>query len=191
MKSTAATRIRLHDKYFTPLLTADKIQEAVQRLGKQITADYQSTTKDENALVFVVVLKGSTIFASDLLRAVELPCHVEFLRAESYGHRITSSGTVQLTMTTALDVAGKDVILVEDIIDTGLTLRKLQRFLLELQPASLRIATLLLKPDICKDTIHADYVGFEISPLFVVGYGLDYNELGRNLPDIYVLSESE
>jgi hypoxanthine phosphoribosyltransferase len=178
--------IEIHGKQFKPLITRAEIQAAVERLGARISADYNGKN-----LVFVIVLKGSVVFGSDLVRAVTLPCQMEFLKAESYGHAMESSGAVKLNVITPLDVTGKDVIIVEDIIDTGLTLKEIQAFLKQKNPTSVRIATLLLKPDICKDTVHADYVGFEISPLFVVGYGLDYDEVGRNLPDVYVLTEEQ
>jgi hypoxanthine phosphoribosyltransferase len=182
--ATVPTVVTLHDKRFMPLISRDEIRTAVQRLGSQISADYNGKNP-----VFVIVLKGSTIFASDLVREVTVPCEMEFLKAESYGHAMQSSGTVTLNVITPLDITGKDVIVVEDIIDTGLTLKEILAFLKQKNPASVRIATLLLKPDICKGTVEADYVGFEISPLFVVGYGLDYDEIGRNLPDVYVLSD--
>jgi hypoxanthine phosphoribosyltransferase len=176
--------IQLHDKRFKPLISRRQIHEAVIRLGKQISTDY-----NEKNLVFVIVLKGSILFAADLIREVTVPSRMEFLKAESYGHGMTSSGNVQLSLTTGMDIEDKDVILVEDIIDTGLTLQEVMKYLSTYKPASVAIATLLLKPEICQGTVTAQYVGFEISPLFVVGYGLDYNELGRNLPDVYVLTE--
>jgi hypoxanthine phosphoribosyltransferase len=176
--------IQLHDKRFKPLISRSQIHDAVVRLGKQISTDY-----NEKNLVFVIVLKGSILFAADLAREVTVPSRMEFLKAESYGHGMSSSGEVKLSLMTSMDIEGKDVIIVEDIIDTGLTLKEVAKHLASLKPASVSIATLLLKPEVCNGTVTAQYVGFEISPLFVVGYGLDYNELGRNLPDVYVLAE--
>jgi hypoxanthine phosphoribosyltransferase len=184
-------RVQLYDKRFKPLISHDRIQEAVKRLGAEVSADYDRTKgqTNDNPLVFVIVLKGSIVFATDLIRAVTVPCTVEFLKAESYHGGLQSSGKVHITTLGELNLAGKHVVVLEDIIDTGLTLKEILAYLQHLHPASIKIATLLLKPDICKDTVKADYVGFEISPLFVVGYGLDYDEIGRNLPDVYVLAE--
>lgn len=176
--------IQLHDKQFKPLIHHDEIRRAIKKIAEQIHKDYN----DKNP-VFVIVLKGSVIFAADLIRAITLPCTIEFLKAESYGAGLQSSGQVKINALATLNLKAKDVIIVEDIIDTGLTLKKILHHLGELQPASMRIATLLLKPEINQGAVIPDYVGFEISPLFVVGYGLDYDELGRNLPDIYVLTD--
>jgi hypoxanthine phosphoribosyltransferase len=176
--------IRLHDKSFKKFITSAQISEATARLGNQITVDYNG-----KEIVFVVVLKGSTIFASDLVRAFTGSCTMEFLRAESYGSEMQSSGSVKIARFGSLDIRQKHVIIVEDIVDTGLTVQKIITYLLELEPASLRIATLFLKPDVCKGTVSPEYIGFEISPLFIVGYGLDYNEFGRNLPDVYLLQD--
>lgn len=176
--------IQLHDKQFKPLINRKKIEQVIKKIAHQIQSDYN----DKNP-VFVIVLKGSVMFATDLIREITLPCTIEFLKAESYGAGLQSSGEVKINALTTLNLRAKDVIIIEDIIDTGLTLKKILRHLAELQPASIRIATLLLKPEINQGTVIPDYVGFEISPLFVVGYGLDYDELGRNLPDIYVLTD--
>ncbi len=178
--------VQLHDKRFKPLIPSTEIHAAVKRLGEKINADYN----DKN-IVFVIVLKGSMMFAADLIREIAVPCRLEFLKAESYGSGTHSSGAVKINALTSMNLSGKDVIILEDIVDTGLTLKKILEHLAELAPASVTIATLLLKPDVCKGTVKTEYVGFEISPLFVVGYGLDYDEIGRNLPDIYVLTEEE
>lgn len=178
-------RIQLHDKHFTKFITREQIQEAVKRLGVQITQDYNA-----NEVVFIVVLKGSVLFATDLIREVHLPCTLEFIRAESYGAAMHSSGSVKVAHYTGLDVSGKHVIILEDIVDTGLTIKQILVHLETMKPASLKIATLFLKPEVCKGTVETHYVGFEISPLFIVGYGLDYNELGRNLADVYILHDT-
>jgi hypoxanthine phosphoribosyltransferase len=176
--------IQLHDKRFKKFITRDEIQQAVQRLGAEIDNDYNG-----KEVVFVVALKGSVLFATDLMRATHLTSTVEFIRAQSYGAAMHSSGTVAVQHYTGLDIAEKHVVVLEDIVDTGLTVKEILKHLQEMQPASLKIATLFLKPDVCKGIVPTDYVGFEISPLFIVGYGLDYNEIGRNLPDVYVLHE--
>lgn len=177
--------LQLHDKQFKKFITREQIHDAVKRLGAQITADYNASE-----VVFVVVLKGSILFATDLIREVHLPCRLEFIRAESYGTGMHSSGKVNVTHYTGMDLTGKHVIVLEDIVDTGLTVKQILAHLEEMNPASLKIATLFLKPEVCKGTVATHYVGFEISPLFIVGYGLDYNELGRNLADVYILHET-
>jgi hypoxanthine phosphoribosyltransferase len=174
--------IQLHDKRFKILFTKEQIEAANKRLGEQITQEYNG-----KEVVFVIVLKGSVLFATDLIRHVNLQCTLEFIRAESYGAEMHSSGKVKVAHYTELDIRGKDVIVLEDIVDTGLTIKEILAHLETMQPASLKIATLFLKPEVCKGTVETHYVGFEISPLFIVGYGLDYNEIGRNLADVYVL----
>lgn len=174
--------VQLHDKRFKILFTKEQIAAANKRLGEEITRDYNG-----NEVVFVVVLKGSVLFATDVIRNVGLQCTLEFIRAESYGSEMHSSGKVKVAHYTALDLRGKHVIVLEDIVDTGLTIKEILAHLETMQPASLKIATLFLKPEVCKGTVETHYVGFEISPLFIVGYGLDYNEIGRNLADVYVL----
>lgn len=177
--------IQLHDKHFKKFFTREQIHDAVKRLGSEITSDYNASE-----VVFVIVLKGSILFATDLIREVNLPCRLEFIRAESYGAEMHSSGSVKVAHYTGVDLAGKHVIVLEDIVDTGLTVKQILAHLQAMNPASLKIATLFLKPEVCKGTVETHYVGFEISPLFIVGYGLDYNELGRNLADVYILHEA-
>ncbi|MCU0426960.1 MAG: hypoxanthine phosphoribosyltransferase [Candidatus Kapabacteria bacterium] len=177
--------IQLHDRQFKKFIAREQIQDAIKRLGTQITDDYNG-----NEVVFVVVLKGSVLFATDLIREVHLPCTLEFIRAESYGAEMHSSGSVKIAHYTGLDLTGKHVVVLEDIVDTGLTVKQILVHLQDMKPASLKIATLFLKPEVCKGAVETHYVGFEISPLFIVGYGLDYNEHGRNLADVYILHEA-
>ncbi|TAE28950.1 MAG: hypoxanthine phosphoribosyltransferase [Candidatus Kapaibacterium sp.] len=174
--------IQLHDKRFKKFISKEEIDAVNKRLGEQMTNDYNG-----NEVVFVIVLKGSVLFATDVIRHVHLNCTLEFLRAESYGAEMHSSGKVKVAHYTGVDIRGKHVIVLEDIVDTGLTIKEILAHLETMQPASLKIATLFLKPEVCKGTVETHYVGFEISPLFIVGYGLDYNEIGRNLADVYVL----
>lgn len=172
--------ITINELQFKEYISAQEIAELVKTLGTQITADYN----DKNPL-FVVTLKGSFIFAADLIRSVAIPCQVDFLSASSYAGGTESKG--ELTLLSALpNVRNRHIILVEDIVDTGLTLSKLVSLLQNEEPASLAVATLLFKPEVCKFTLPLTYVGKEIPPDFIVGYGLDYAEYGRNLPDIYV-----
>jgi hypoxanthine phosphoribosyltransferase len=183
-ESMMSTIIHIHDKQFKKFISQEQIEVENKRLGEEITRDYNG-----KEVVFVIVLKGSVVFATDLIRNVDLNCTLEFIRAESYGAGLESSGKVNIAHFTGLDIRGKNVIVLEDIVDTGLTMKEILVHLEAMQPASLKIATLFLKPDICKGVVEVHYVGFEISPLFVVGYGLDYNEIGRNLGDVYVLNE--
>jgi hypoxanthine phosphoribosyltransferase len=175
------------------LITHEQIAARIADLGREINRDSRG-----EPVVFVGVLKGAAIFLSDLVRAVDLDATFEFIGVSSYGTRPTagpeqrlawdSTGEVRVTKDVDQSLRGKNVILVEDILDTGLTLTFLKRLLLGHQPKSLRVAALLDKPSRRKLAIEADYVGFTISDEFVVGYGLDYAERYRNLPDICVLA---
>lgn len=174
------------------LLSREEIAERVAAIAKQITADVQG-----EPIIFVGVLKGAAIFLSDLVRRVQVDATFEFIAVSSYGNRPTpsqelrrawdSTGEVRLTKDVDQSLRGKNVILVEDILDTGLTLTFLKRLLLAHQPKSLRIAVLLDKPSRRKMPVEVDYIGFAIPDEFVVGYGLDYAERYRNLPDVCVL----
>ncbi|MCS7176685.1 MAG: hypoxanthine phosphoribosyltransferase [Candidatus Kapabacteria bacterium] len=171
--------IELHGHRFRLFLHREKIAEIVRQLATQIERDYAG-----RAPVCLIVLKGAFIFAADLLRCLSLPCTVETIRARSYGMGMTSSGSVQIDPPT-VELRGKDVLLLEDIVDTGLTLQALVDFIEEQQPASLRIATLLAKPPARALAVPLAYIGKDIPPVFVVGYGMDYAEAGRGLADIY------
>lgn len=165
------------------LISADQIAEKVKDLGDQISRDYENT-----ALVLVCLLKGSFIFTGDLMRAIPASHTVEFLKASSYGAAAVSSGEVT-TQQFGLDVAGKDVLVIEDIVDTGLTLQYIMAFLAQQKPASLRICALLNKPTARKVDIPIDYCGFTVPDVFVVGYGLDLDERYRHLPYIGIAPE--
>lgn len=176
--------MQIHDKHFEPFISQDDINKAVTTMAASIADDYRGCD-----LVCLVVLKGSFIFAADLVRAIELPCRVEFLSAKSYGSSMTSSGDVVIELPN-LDIAGKHIMLIEDIVDTGLTISALQSALWKFHPASLEVAALISKPAMRKVNLTVKYQGMEIPPFFIVGYGLDYAEFGRNLPDIWALAES-
>jgi len=174
------------------LISQQQIAERVAAMGAEITRDFAG-----QSVIFVGVLKGAAIFLSDLARNVQLDSTFDFIGVSSYGNRPSpaqelksgwdSTGEVRLTKDVDQSMKDRNVILVEDILDTGLTLSYLKKILLAHQPKSLRIATLLDKPARRKQPIHADYVGFSIPDEFVVGYGLDYAEKYRNLPDICVV----
>jgi len=176
--------ITVKDKSFRPFISEEKLQEAIMNVALKINDDY----KDQSP-IFLGVLNGSFMFFSDLLKSVELACTVSFVKLASY-EGTSSTGKVNELIGLDEDIDGKDIILVEDIVDTGNTLEKLYEILNNKNPKSIKIATLLYKPEAYKKTHPIDYVGLEIPNAFVLGYGLDYDGLGRNLSSIYVLNES-
>ncbi len=165
------------------LFSAAQVAERIKELGREITRDYAG-----NELVLVCVLKGSFVFAADLARALALPVRIEFFGVKSYGAATTSSGVVQITLDLAHPIEGRHVLVVEDIVDTGLTISYLGEQLRARGPASLKICSLLHKPARMQRPVTIDYLGFTIDDVFVVGYGLDYAERYRNLPYIGVLT---
>ncbi len=172
--------VKIHDKIFRPFISDVAIAARIREMGIRITDDYRA----QNPL-FLVVLKGSFIFAADLFRHVGTAASVSFIRLNSYNGD-TTSGSVKTILGLQESVKGRHVVVIEDIIDTGTTLHHFLPLLHSEEPASLRIATFLVKPDALQyDDVRADYTGFEIPDKFVVGYGLDYDGLGRNLPDLY------
>lgn len=175
----------MEHKELETLFSESKIKERVAELAKEITHDYEGKKP-----VFVGVLNGAFAFFSDLVRAAELDAEVDFLRASSYEGTETS-GEVSLSLSMKCDVQEKDVIIVEDILDTGNTLKKLHSELMKMNPSSVKTAVLLDKPSRRVNDFKADYVCFEIPDLFVVGYGLDYNEKYRNLPFVAVYKGNE
>jgi hypoxanthine phosphoribosyltransferase len=163
------------------LLTSEAITQRVRELGQAIAADYAG-----RSLALVCVLKGSFVFAADLARAIDLPLRIDFLGVRSY-EGTESSGVVQITQDLSHPIANDDVLLVEDIVDTGLTIAHLTDLLRTRQPRSVRICSLLHKPSRARMRVDIDYLGFTIEDRFVVGYGLDYAERYRNLPYIGVI----
>jgi len=164
------------------LYTVEELQSRIQALGAEMAADY----KDKNPMM-IAVLKGSFVFMADLVRAMDIHCQIEFLAVSSYGNQTTNTGAVRLTKDLTCDIADRHVIVVEDILDSGLTLNYLMGYLKNRQPASMEICTLLDKPDRRQANVYAKYKGFTVPNAFVVGYGLDYAEQYRNLPYIGVL----
>lgn len=175
----------MHNDIEEVLFSEEEIQSVVQRLGKQISEDYQGKN-----LFLVSVLKGSLIFMADLMRAIDIPCSIDFLAVSSYGSGTSTSGEVQVIKDLNCPLEDKDVLVVEDILDSGVTLSFLLRNLSARNPRSIRLCTLLDKPERRKVDIHADYVGLPVEDKFIVGYGLDYDERYRNLPYIGVLKPS-
>jgi hypoxanthine phosphoribosyltransferase len=167
------------------MLKDTEIAVRVKELGAQITKDYQ-----DRSLVLVVVLKGSFVFAADLCRAIDLPLRVDFLGVRSYGEGTETSGVVQITQDLSKPIAGEDVIIVEDIVDTGLTIAHLMDLFRTRQPRSVNVCALLHKPARARVEVKIDYLGFTIEDKFVVGYGLDFGERHRNLPYIGVVERT-
>ncbi|MFD2938105.1 hypoxanthine phosphoribosyltransferase [Spirosoma flavum] len=174
--------ITIKDKTFVPFIPADAIQERIQELAKQINQEYA----DKRPLI-VVVLNGAFLFAADLAKQLTIACEITFIRVASYA-ATESSGQLKQILGLNESIEGRDLIVVEDIVDTGFTLHEVCKQLRDKQPASLTIATLLFKPTALKEPLDLHYVGFEIENRFVVGYGLDYDGLGRNTQDIFVLA---
>lgn len=164
------------------LFTEERLARRVGQLADQITRDYQG-----REVTLISILRGSFIFMADLCRRIDLPCTVDFMAVSSYGKGTASTGQVQITKDLSGSIAGKDVIVVEDILDSGNTLSYLLKVLEQRKPASVRLCTLLDKPDRRTKPVSVDYTGFTIPDAFVVGYGLDYAEQYRNLPYIGVL----
>lgn len=167
------------------LFTQAQVAGRIREMAREITRDYAG-----KAPLVVGILRGSFIFMADLVRQVELPLHLDFMSASSYGAGTVSSGQVNIRLDLQEDIAGRDVLLVEDILDTGNTLSKLVAELQARGPASLKLCVLLDKPDRRTKPIQADYVGFTIPDAFVVGCGLDYDQRYRNLPYIGILKPS-
>lgn len=174
--------ISLKDKTFEVYLSESEVKKRIQQLGEQITRDFQN-----KEVVVLGVLNGSFIFMADLCREINLPLICTFVKLSSY-QGVTTTGQVRSILGLDSDLKGKHVIIVEDIVDTGISMEYLLKTVSDHHPESISIATLLFKPEAFRFKYAIDYVGFEIPNKFVLGYGLDYDGLGRNLPDIYQLS---
>lgn len=167
------------------LISKEQIAQKVKELAKTLTEEY----KDKNPLL-ICILKGSFIFFADLIREMNIPVEIEFMAISSYGTASTSSGEVKVVKDTDKSLENRHVIIIEDIIDTGLTLSYLKNMLARRAPASIKICALLDKPDRREIEIEADYLGFKIPNHFVIGYGLDYAQKYRNMPDVCILKKS-
>lgn len=169
---------------FVPFITAEEIQKRVAELGKQLSEEYKSKLP-----IFIGVLNGSFMFMSDLLKNISINCEMDFFKLSSYGDTKISSGKVKLVKDLNADIADRHLIIVEDIVDSGLSIKYIEELISEHKPASMKVASLLYKPDSLKYDVKIDYIGFTIPSKFVIGYGLDYAQKYRNLPSIYALSE--
>ena len=174
--------VKLHDKEFKPYISAEALHENISKLAETLSADVKKSFP-----LFIVVLNGSFIFAADLVKLLKFPCEITFVKLASY-HGTSSTGQVSELIGLTENVEGRTIVVVEDIIDTGNTLEKLYDLLKDKKAKEIKIVTLLFKPEAYKKSIPVDYVGLRIKNEFVVGYGLDYNGLGRNLKDIYILN---
>lgn len=173
--------IKVHDKTFGPFLSEKDIQEQIKKIAAAINADYAGMRP-----MFIAILNGSFMFAADLFKYLTIDAEICFIKLASY-KGTSSSGQIITAIGLDVDLIGKDIIIIEDIVDTGKTLNEFLPKLMHQQPASMKIAALLHKPEAVKFPIRIDYLGFSIPNKFVVGYGLDYDGLGRNFKEIYQL----
>ena len=178
------SQINLHDKTFVPYINSDEIAQAISKLAKRINADYKTKTP-----IFLVVLNGAFMFASDLMKSITIPCEINFIKLASY-EGTASTENVKELIGLPKSIAGRDVIVVEDIVDTGHTIEKLYGLLKAEKVKTIETATLLFKSKVYQKKEAINYYGIEIPNTFVVGFGLDYDELGRNLKEIYKLTEN-
>ena len=173
------------DDRFKLLFSEQQIQIRTEELAKQISDEYKHTIP-----VFIGVLNGSFLFMSDLIRYVTIDCEIDFFKLSSYGDEKISSGRVKLLKELNCDVNGRDIIIVEDIVDTGLSVKYIEKLFKKHKPKSMKVVSLLVKQDSLKYDLKIDYIGFNIPSKFVIGYGLDYAQKYRNLRSIYVLNET-
>lgn len=175
----------MHNDLEQILITEEQIKQRVSELGKTLSADYADKTP-----LMLCILKGSSLFYTDLIRAMDIPLECDFIAVSSYGNKTKSSGEVRMIKDLDKSIEGRHVVIVEDIVDSGYTLVYLKKILDSRGPASIKVCSLLDKEERREVPVSPDYVGFSIDDYFVVGYGLDYNELYRNLPEIGVLKPS-
>jgi hypoxanthine phosphoribosyltransferase len=176
--------ILINGEKFVPLLTEEMIQKRIKELGAQISSEYS-----EKVPVLIGILNGSFLFLADLIRNINIDCEIDFFKLSSYGDEKISSGKVTLLKDLNCNIEGRDIIIVEDIVDSGLSIKFIEELILKEKPASWKVITLLVKPNSLRYNVKIDYIGFDIPSKFVVGYGLDYAQKYRNLRAIYVLNE--
>lgn len=169
---------------FVPLLTEVQIQNRIKELAEQISSEYKSSVP-----VFIGVLNGSFLFMSDLIRYLTINCEIDFFKLSSYGDAKISSGNVTLLKELNCEVNDRDIVIVEDIVDTGLSIKYIEELFAEKRPNSMKVVSLLVKPGSLKYNVKIDYIGFKIPDKFVIGYGLDFAQKYRNLRGIYILNE--
>ncbi len=183
-KNDVTDQIVIGKEVFVPLITENELQTKIRQLGQQISEDYALKVP-----VFIGVLNGAFLFLADLIKNVDIDCEIDFFKLSSYGDEKISSGNVTLLKELNCDVEGRDIIIVEDIVDSGLSMKFIEELIAPHNPASMSVVSLLVKPDSLRYNVKIDYIGFDIPSKFVIGYGLDYAQKYRNLRSIYVLSE--
>ncbi len=184
VKKEQTDEIHVGTEVFVPFLSEDKIQKRIAELGKQISEEY----KDKLPII-IGILNGSFIFMADLVKSVSINCEMDFFKLSSYGEAKISSGRVKMLKELNADIKDRHIIIVEDIVDSGLSIKYIEELIGESEPASMKVVTLLMKPASLKYDVKIDYIGFEIPNKFVLGYGLDYAQKYRNLRSIYVLKD--
>lgn len=177
-------KLLIENDVFVPLIEEKKLQERIKELGEEITHDYKGKVP-----VFIGVLNGAFLFMSDLVKNVDLDCEIDFFKLSSYGDAKISSGKVTLIKELNCEVEGRDIIIVEDIVDSGLSIKFIEEHIARYNPASMKVVSLLVKPKSLKYNVKIDYIGFDIPSEFVIGYGLDYAQKYRNLRSIYILDD--
>jgi len=182
MKNLKKDQTEILEKNYSVLISEDKIQKRLEEMGEELTAAYRGRHP-----ILIGVLNGGFIFLADLIRHINLDCEIDFIRISSYGDEKKSSGHIKVLKPLSADIKGRHVIVVEDIVDSGLSVQFLLKMLSVFEPASLKFATLLLKKSRMKIDIPIDFVGFEIEDKYVVGYGLDERQIKRNLRSIYIV----
>lgn len=179
-------QLLIDNDVFVPLIEENRLQERIKELGEEISRDYKGRTP-----VFIGVLNGAFIFMSDLVKNVDIDCEIDFFKLSSYGDAKISSGKVTLVKELNCDVNGRDIIIVEDIVDSGLSIKFIEEHIMKYTPASMRVVSLLVKPKSLKYDVKINYIGFNIPSEFVIGYGLDYAQKYRNLRSIYILDNNK
>jgi hypoxanthine phosphoribosyltransferase len=184
LSDSVRPEIKVGDDVFIPFITEEQILKRTKELAKQISEDYKGKIP-----VFIGVLNGAFLFLSDLIKNVSIDCEVDFFKLSSYGDEKISSGKVKMLKELNCDVNGRDLIIVEDIVDSGLSIKFIEELISNFTPASMRVVSLLIKPNSLRYNVKIDYIGFEIPSKYVIGYGLDIAQKYRNLSSIYVLRE--
>ncbi|MCW8812991.1 MAG: hypoxanthine phosphoribosyltransferase [Ignavibacteriaceae bacterium] len=177
-------KITIGKDEFVPLFSEEQVQNRIKELALQISADYKSKVP-----IFIGVLNGSFLFMSDLIRYLTINCEIDFFKLSSYGDEKISSGKVEMIKELNCEVNDRDIIIVEDIVDTGLSIKYIEELFAEKKPETMKVISLLVKPGSLKYEVKIDYIGFNIPDKFVIGYGMDYAQKYRNLRGIYVLND--
>lgn len=180
----AEQRLKIDELEFEVLIPEETVQQRIRELGEEISRDYAGKIP-----IMVGVLNGGVLFLADLIRSLSIDCEMDFIKISSYGNKRVSSGEITMIKDFSADLHGRDIIVIEDIVDSGLSVQYLKRRIRNMKPASLKFVSLLVKREAMKVDLTIDYVGFEIKNKFVIGYGLDYKQLKRNVNAIYQLAE--